>query len=200
MKKMILILALAFAIFPAMVYAKDAPDNSCEVFADTMTKKVMALFHDGTKNEEQKKEALSSLFQQAVGTDWIGKFVLGHYWAATSPADKEEYLKVYKDYLTQVYISKFTENAAASVEDIKILSVKPDQGDDVLVKTVVSQKDQEDVPIDYLINNSNAKCEVHDIKVDGVSLLVSQRSEFSAIAGSKGVKGVTEAIKTKLAD
>jgi ABC-type transporter MlaC component len=41
---------------------------------------------------------------------------------------------------------------------------------------------------------------VHDIKLEGVSLLISQSSEFGTLAGSSGVKGVIDAMKKKIAN
>ena len=176
------------------------PLQSCEVFANTMTAKVVDIFHDTKQTEEQKRETLSELFQQAVDTDWIGQFVLGRYWKSATAAEKAEYLKYYRTYLTTVYISKFNDESGHSVDAIKIAGMKPlGKPNQFAASTLIKRKGQPDVAVDYALEQSPEKCKVHDIKVENISLLTSQRSEFSTLAQKSGVKGVIAALKKQLA-
>ncbi len=175
------------------------PLQSCEVFANTMTAKVVDIFHDTKQTEPQKRDTLAALFQQAVDTDWIGQFVLGRFWKTASPADQAEYLKYYRSYLTMAYISKFSDESGHSVDTIKIAGLKPlTQQNQFEAATLIQRKGQPDVKVDYALEQSADKCRVHDIKVENISLLTSQRSEFSTLAQKSGVKGVIAALKKQL--
>lgn len=184
-------------LFAAMMVASPAlaEESTCQTFAVTMTKHVVDIFHDAKQNESQKRAALSGLFQEAVDTDWIGKFVLGRFWKAASPAEQAEYLKDYRGYLTHNYISKFNDEDGMSVDDITLGSLTLQSTGQYEAKTLIKRKNEEDVKVDYLLDDTSGKCQVHDIRVEGVSLLTSERSEFAALANSSGVKGVIEAMQ-----
>lgn len=158
----------------------------------------MSVFHDTKQSEEQKRSSLSNIFQEAVDTDWIGKFVLGKFWRSASAAEQAEYLKDYRAYLTKTYVSKFNDDDGLNVEDIA-LSPLTKQGDDYLAKTIIKRKNDEDVHVDYTLAQAGAKCQVHDIIIEGVSLLTSERSEFGSVASSGGVKNVITELQKQLA-
>ena len=205
-KYLVLALAASLMATPWSVLAKEVKttdtaksSQSCDKFADTMTSHVVNIFHDKKQSEEEKKQSLSILFQEAVDTDWIGKFVLGRYWKTASAEEKVEYLKNYRNYLTMVYISKFNDEAGLAVDAIKIVDIKPAaQPNQFEANTVIQRNGQPDVRVAYALEQLPTKCQVHDIKVEGVSLLTSHRSEFAALAGKSGVKGVIDAMKKQL--
>lgn len=169
----------------------------CDAFANGMTRHVVEIFHDSTQSENQKRDALSGVFQQAVDTDWIGKFVLGRFWKTATPEQQTQYLSTYRTYLTHNYISKFNDEDGMSVDDIVITSIAPGAEGQIDAKTLIKRKSDEDVHVDYMLDETGGKCKVHDIKVEGVSLLTTQRSEFSSLAGSSGVQGVIDAMQKK---
>ena len=175
-------------------FAADA--SACDQFARTVTQDVIKIFHETGKTVTQKRTELSNIFQSSVDINWIGKFVIGRYWRDASDEEKAAYLKAYRTYLTNTYISKFDDEDGFKVEDIQVTSLaagsEPNQ---FVAKTVIKQKADEDVHVDYALDVSTGKCQVQDITVEGVSLLVSQRSEFQSLAGSSGIKGVIAALQ-----
>ena len=164
-----------------------------------MTKKAVDIFHDTKSCEKQKKLALAKLFDDAVDTDWIGKFVLGRYWKDSGSQDQKEYLETYSDYLTMTYVSKFNEGKGFSVDNIKLVKIVPLQEKRFEAKTLIQRKNEADVEVNFMLEEMAIDCRVHDITVEGVSLLSTQRSEFQTIGRTSGIKGVTAAMKKQLA-
>ncbi len=175
-----------------------AASSSCETFASDMSKHVVDVFHDKDMPEDKKITTLTNLFETAVDTDWIGRFVLGRYWKAATPGQQKEYLSVYKDYVANAYVSKFHDDNGLSVDAIKITSLTNTQPGQYAAQSLIIRKGEEDVHVDYLLNQSDDFCHIHDIKVEGVSLLVSQRSEFQSLAERSGIRGVIAAMKKQL--
>ena len=202
MKKKSLSLSL-IALLSATVYTAPlaaAPQQIspvCEVFSHTMIDRVVTLFHEKTLSEEQKRQALARLFNEAVDTDWIGKFVLGRYWKAGTPEEQKNYLQGFRNYLTHIYVSKFNDESGMSVDAIRIQAVSQTEDKDSLVKTVIQRKGEPEVHVDYILDPSSGKCQVHDIKVEGVSLIASQRSEIQTVAASGGMQAVIQALSGK---
>ena len=197
MKKLTCALLAISVIFALPSFAAQ---SSCQIFATTMTKHVVDIFHDSKLSESQKRGALSAVFKEAVDTDWIGRFVLGRFWKTANNDEQAQYLKHYRAYITQNYISKFNDEDGMSVDEIVLSTFAPQTPNQFEAKTLIKRKNEEDVKVDYLLDDTSGKCQVHDIKVEGVSLLTTQRSEFAALAASAGIKGVIEAMQKKSGD
>src|SRR4051812_24214874 len=99
----------------------------CQIFVEEKLRQAMIIFRDTTHNEVQKRKDLSVLFQQAVDLDWIGKTVMGPYWRDASGADQKRFLEHYRTYVTSSYISKFNDEDSLGIEDMKILSITPQE-------------------------------------------------------------------------
>jgi phospholipid transport system substrate-binding protein len=170
--------------------------DDCSGFAKDTIGKVMGVFHS-TADEQAQRTALAGIFRASVDADWIGKYVLGRYWKAATPEQQQMYLKLYGNYITNNYVSKFTAEDGLSVDNIVVASVTPAPAGGYEAKTLIKRKGEEDVRVDYLLDNAEGSCKVHDIKVEGVSLLVSQRSEFGSVASNGGIDAVLAALQKK---
>lgn len=172
----------------------------CQDFAETNLGKVMHIFRDQASSEAQKRDQLSAVFTQAVDTDWIGRFILGVYWRQADEAQRQQFLTTYRQYLTLVYISKFKQEKVANLGDIALSGYGPTgQGEHAYAaKTLVKLKGEPDVHVDYVIDNASGRCAIHDIVIENVSLLVSGRSEFSALAANSGIAGVIAAMQKRI--
>jgi len=173
----------------------------CETFYNSMTKQVIDIFHDKSTVEEQKQRALANLFLKAVDTDWIGKFVMGRFFKDAKPEEQKEYLDTYRMYLTGIYVSKFENDDDSKLQlgDIKLLSIVAKEDNQVAAKTLIMRKGDPDVHVNYLFLQTDT-CQVHDIEIEGVSLLNNQRSEFQALASQSGIRAVIDTMKKRLAD
>jgi phospholipid transport system substrate-binding protein len=173
-------------------------NEDCSGFTKATIAQVMDVFHNTASSEQQKRQALGAIFQRAVDTDWIGKYVLGRYWRSATPEQQQAYLPLYRSYITNNYVSKFKDEDGFSVDAITVGTVAPAAAGGFEAKTLIQRKGEEDVHVDYLLENTGGQCHVHDIKVEGVSLLVSQRSEFGSLAGNGGIETIIAALKKKV--
>ena len=192
--------SIFFALFVGLFFTSSAfaSEASCTAFANSMMQRAVAVFHDSKKSEEQKRQALYTLFYEAVDTDWIGKFVLGHFWREATLAQQKEYLEAYRTYMSHTYISKMNEDDFENITAIDIVAIMPRPAGQFEAKTLVKQKDDDDVSVHYTLDDTSGKCRIHDIKVEGVSLVTGQRSEFSTLAQSAGVSGVIAALHKQI--
>ena len=179
-------------------YPAYADSDSCKNFVTASIDKAMVIFHDPKADVAHKRKELAAIFKNAVDTDWIGQAVLGKYWKTATPEQQQTYLSLYREYLASSYISKFDSEDGMNVSAIKIASFVPAQSGGYEAKTLIDNKEDADVHVDYLLDDSHGDCKVHDVKVEGVSLLISQRSEFGNLAANKGVAGIIAIMQQQL--
>jgi phospholipid transport system substrate-binding protein len=122
----------------------------------------------------------------------IGKFAMGTYWREASEAQRSEYMRLFEDMIVQTYTTRF--------EDYSGQTLKVDNsvraGSDFLVNSQVIQKDGPPVGLQWRIRNKDAGMRVVDVIVEGVSMSVTQRSDFASVIQSGG--GKVDALLTTL--
>src|SRR3546814_8548552 len=63
------------------------------------------------------------LFNENFDVPAIGRFVIGRYWRAASPADQKAFLKVFEDAMVQRFLPLLAENSS---ERFQVGTVTPD--------------------------------------------------------------------------
>lgn len=170
--------ALSFAS-PSMA----ATSQQASSFANDLGHQALAVI-TGAGSKDEKRGKLEALFEQYVDIDWIGRFVLGRYWRDATPEQQQKYLTNYKTFLIKHYTSNLTEFTDANFEVIK---VTPDSRDGQVVTMKLKRPRAEDTIVSYTVRSKDAGLKVYDLTVEGVSMITTQRSEFSSVVGQKGL-------------
>jgi phospholipid transport system substrate-binding protein len=144
---------------------------------------------------EQKEEKLNKLFEASVDISWMGKFVAGNYWRTAEPAQQQEYADAYKNFLIKTYVPKFK---SYTNQQIKILGMESQNDGEYLVQTEIIAEGKPSVKVDYKLRQGAGKqYKIFDIIAEGVSLLTTERSEFSSILSRSGLGSLIEQLKMK---
>jgi phospholipid transport system substrate-binding protein len=123
------------------------------------------------------------LFHDNFDSGGIARFVLGRYWRSASIEGQQEFLKLFEDYVAFVYTARL---ANFGGETFKTRGSRSD-GDGVIVSTdVISPGSTSPLRIDWRLVNDNGRYKINDVIVEGVSMAVTQRSEFASIIQRNG--------------
>jgi phospholipid transport system substrate-binding protein len=101
------------------------------------------------------------LFHDDFDGAGIARFVLGRYWRSAGAEEQQEFVKLFEDYVAFVYAARL---ANFGGETFKIRGSRSDG--------------------DRVIDNHGYK--INDVIVEGVSMAVTQRSEFASIIQRNG--------------
>jgi len=94
-----------------------------------------------------------------------------------------------------------TYSNAISTYEGQTLKVLPARGkqdpEETVVRTQFIRAGGQPLPIDFTMHQKEGTWKVYDITVEGVSLVMTYRSEFDAIVKQKGIDGLIQALATK---
>jgi len=126
----------------------------------------------------------------------ISKFVLGRYWRTATDAERADFQKLFEDYIVQSYAVRFGEYSG---ERFEVTGSSNDVEGVVVVHSKIDRAAAEDVRLDWRLHPAGSDFAIVDIVVEGVSMAVTQRSEFASVIQSKGgtVKGLIDALRAK---
>jgi phospholipid transport system substrate-binding protein len=177
--------------------APDAIDPKATAFMNQLWNRALELLNK--KAPVAERQALfRDLFHRDFDTDGIARFVLGRYWRIASPDQQKEFLKQFDDYVVYVYTARLSDFEG---EQFKITGARSDR-DAVLVSTdVMTPGAPQPLKVDWRLIDHDGAYKISDVIVDGVSMLVTQRSEFASVIQRHGgqVQGLIDLMRQKTA-
>jgi len=190
-----LMLGMALVLFYSTAQAASTIEQA-KSYASGLGQQVLDILGEKTTSDNEKQNRLRAMFQQNVDVDWIGKFVLGRNWRMATPQQQQEYLNYYGKFLINNYTSKF-KNYTGETFDITH-ALDNGNGEYVISMEIIRPKEPK-VLVDYRVRNTPGGFRIYDIVVEGVSLINTQRSEFSSVVNRKGLDALIEMLAKKVA-
>lgn len=161
--------ALAKGLSPAANFIQDLGNTALM----SLTEKKL----DRKTRENRVREILRKNFDIAA----IGKFALGTHWRSASESQRSDYMKLFEDMIVQTYTTRFEDYSG---QELKVNGSTP-SGKDFIVSSQVVQKDGPSINLEWRVRNQDGM-KVVDVIVEGVSMSVTQRSDFSAVIQKSG--------------
>jgi phospholipid transport system substrate-binding protein len=138
------------------------------------------------------------LFHSDFDSSGLARFVLGRYWRNASAEEQREFVQLFGDYVVFVYTARLSNFGG---ESLKVRGSRSD-GDGVIVSTeVITPGAATPLHIDWRLVTDNGAYKINDLIVEGVSMAVTQRSEFASVVQRNGgqVRGLIAMMREKTA-
>jgi phospholipid transport system substrate-binding protein len=158
---------------------------------------ISVLTVDGLSDKELA-DRFRELFKESFDVPVIGRRVLGRYWPRATDAERAEYLDLFEDYVVQIYALRFR---AYSGEGFAARDTRPGTADYLVVNSEVISPGSSAPPVkvDWLVLDAGTSYKIEDVIIEGVSMVATQREEFSSVIRQRGgkVAGLIEALRKK---
>jgi len=124
--------------------------------------------------------------------------VLEPEWSALSVVEREEFIRLFGDRLLGGYLSlvrgKLPRDRPPA---IRLVGEEVGAGGRVaLVRTMIRAKDGADVRFDYVMTKAGANWLVHDVVVDGVSLIENYRAQIAQVLRTSSYAGLVARLRS----
>lgn len=166
-------------------------------FIQTAGEAIVAAINNLSVTPTQRQERVASLLRQTLDIEGIGRFILGRWWRVATPAEQQEYLRLFEETVVRNLASRF-----GSYQGVRFSLGRSQQRteDDVLVTTVVERPGTEAFNLDWRVADVNGQPRVVDMVAEGTSLRLTQRSEYSAVIqrGGNQVSALLTAMRGQL--
>ena len=140
-----------------------------------------SLTEDGL-TDQIRMDRFRNLYKKDFATDAIARFVLGPYWKKSSKEDREKFTKLLEDYVVVSYAPKWKNYSG---ETFSVYDSIRDSSQIILVRSDVTPSEGTSIKLDWRVGNDNP-FRIYDIAVEGVSMIVTQRSEFMSVIKNGG--------------
>jgi len=191
------LLALALSFFLL------ASASAQELAPDELVRKVTADVLDSIKADKQlqagdKQKALALAEQKIlplVDFREAAKLATGRAWQSAAPEQQERIVTEFRRMLVRIYSNAIDVYRG---QTMKVLPVRMASGaTEVTVRNQYIREGRPPVPVDYAMHKLPEGWKIYDISVDGVSLVLTYKSEFEQITRTSGVDGLIKRLTEK---
>lgn len=147
-------------------------------FIESMADRGINFLSDENLTMVQKKEQFRTLLRDSFDMRTIGRFALGRYWRVATEDQRNEYLRLFRNMVIEVYAQRFSDYRGQGFE---IAGARADGEKDAIVTSFVVPENESRIQVDWRVRYKNGRYQVVDVIVEGVSMSVTQRSDFSSV-------------------
>jgi len=123
------------------------------------------------------------------------RLAVGRSWNQASAEQRKQLAEEFRRMLVRTYSSAIS---AYQGQTMKVLPVRMRPDDtEVTVRNQYLRPGAKPVALDYSMRKTDAGWKIYDIVVEGVSLVLTYRSEFDAVVKQQGIDGLIKALASK---
>ena len=194
-RRSLLAAVTASAIFAGSGRARaDCP--GAQAFVQDAADRTLAVLNAPGADDAQRLDGMNRLLFELADVPLIARLVLGRHWRAASEPQRTAYLDAFRIYALDSLAFRFARLGGGV--GFQLLGRCVADGSDALIPTEVALPTRPDpVRIEWRVREAKGAYRLIDVAVEGVSLVVSNRSEFDSVVNRQGLDALIAQIRGK---
>ncbi|MCA3272076.1 MAG: ABC transporter substrate-binding protein [Roseomonas sp.] len=192
-----LLLAGLVILGAAPARAQQMDINRATAFVDKAGQDLVNAINDPRLNQAQRRDRVANILRSAIDIEGTGRFILGRYVRQATPAELQDYLKLFDEIIIRNLSARFGE-----YRGVKFSLGRSQQRteEDALVSTLVERPNSPAFTLDWRVAEINGQPKVVDVIAEGTSLRLTTRSEYAAVIqrNSGRVASLLEAMRGQI--
>lgn len=181
----------------AMAPGSDEIEAGAHQFIKEVASRGLAFLSNPDITKEQQVEDFKNLLNDSFDLKTIGRFALGRYWRQATPEQREEYVQLFQKMVINSYAERFKDYQG---QNLVVESARADSDIDTIVfSKIAAGKSSPEIKVDWRVRYKDGAYRVVDVLVEGVSMSLTQRSEFASIIqrGGGNVESLLEKLRSR---
>ena len=159
----------------------------------TYTDQVLKILQNPSMTLPDRRDAVRHLAEEVFDVTETAKRALGQHWQQRTPAEQDEFVKLFANLLEQTYISRIDEFGG---EKLTYVSEQID-GDRAIVRAKITTKNGTDVPVESRVLLKGNRWLIYDILIENLSLISNYRAQFDRVIRTASYDELVKRLKTK---
>ena len=173
------IVAATFFVLPAVAQPASAADASKLI--ETVAAQVIEIVK--TKTGADRQAAIRQVLQTNFDLPFMGRSALGRYWNDASETQRSRFLAAVETAEARAYSERFGQYAGQTVTVGKVMN-RPNGVS--IVDSRLNQSAGQPIKLEWEVRNGSRGPLITDVKVEGVSMVMTRRSDFSSYIQNNG--------------
>jgi phospholipid transport system substrate-binding protein len=188
--------SLVIAVLGGPIRAETADD--AQKFIQGLAQRAITTVADKQLTATERNDRFRTLFVSAFDIPEIGRFVLSRYWRTATPEQQKDFLGLFAEINVLTWAKRFQEYNGESLDT---LGASNDSERNWSVDSRILRPQGPPIPVQWhLRQGEDGAFRVVDIVVEGVSMAITLRSDYTATVQSNSgkVDSLLSAMRTKL--
>lgn len=142
---------------------------------------------------QQRRRALRELIEPRFDFTEMSRTALGYHWRELTPAQRDEFSRLFTAFIEDAYLSKIQDYAGQRVNFVKQSSIG--DGYQQINTLIVQPNDKAPIPMNYLVEPNDWK--IYDVTVDNISIMANYRNQFNRVINEHGFNQLLADLKSK---
>jgi phospholipid transport system substrate-binding protein len=132
----------------------------------------------------ERDQRFRAILHEGFDMEALSRFVLGPHWRSATDAQRKEFMKLFEDWIVGAYGERFSQYSG---EQFKVIGQRPEGQNATLVNSqIIRPNGGPPVKVDWRVAKAGNEYKISDVVVEGISLMVTQRQEFSSVIQRNG--------------
>jgi phospholipid transport system substrate-binding protein len=174
-----LALTTLFVAAPAVASAEGRSSQ----FVERLGRNAITVLSDEALSQEARLAGFRQLLRDGFALDAIGRFVLGRHWTQASAEQRAAFLTAFEDFIVNSYAARFSQYSG---ESLRVLDERADGESGHAVNSQILRPSAPPVLVQWRVRDAESGLKIVDVVIEGVSLAITQRSEFASVIQQNG--------------
>ena len=152
-------------------------------FIENLGNKAILMLSNENYTEDQKISEFEKLLDQGFEVQLIARYALGKYWRKTPKIKRQEYVAAFRKFIVDSYASRLGQFGG---EKFYTNNVREDGKRGFIVNSLIETPSGTKVKVDWRVKKINNALRIYDVVIEGISMVITQRDEFSSIIQRSG--------------
>jgi len=157
------------------------------------TDQVLKVLKNPALSLPERREAVRHLAGEVFEVSETARRALGPHWLQRTPAEREEFVKLFANLLEQTYISRIDDFGG---EKLRYVSEQID-GNRAVVRARITTKTGTEVPVESRLLHKESRWLIYDILVENLSLISNYRSQFDRVIRTTSYEELVSRLKSR---
>ena len=191
-----LLLAFCFLAFPLLSQAQElGPEELVKKITDDVMAAIQSDKELAAGDRQKALKLAEEKILPHVDFEEAVRLATGRSWGQASAEQKKRLTEEFRRMLVRTYSSAVS---AYQGQTMKVLPVRMKPGDtEATVRNHYLRPGAKPVQVDYSMRKADGGWKIYDIVVEGVSLVLTYRSEFDALVKQEGIDGLIKRLAAK---
>ena len=177
----------------ASVAAALTPTETVKSRVDEALQSLSKTANPGAEASERRRADIRRAADTLFDFPDMSRRALGRHWTDRTPAEREEFTRLFTDLIARTYIGKIDRYAG---ESIAYVGERVD-GDEASVRSQVVTAKGSQIPVEYRLHRANDTWSAYDVLIENVSLVGTYRSQFDRIIKAESFADLLRRLREK---
>tara|TARA_B100000475_G_scaffold130887_1_gene95770 strand:+ start:285 stop:911 length:627 start_codon:yes stop_codon:yes gene_type:complete len=180
-------LSTLFCVLFSISVQSSATYADSGAFVKALGNRAIELLTSTQISDEEQAMRFRTLLREGFAVDKIGRFVLGKYRRKATTEELKEFLELFENYIVSLYSSAFRNYSGETFVVSRVVNTR-NAHDTMVVTHINPETDPNPTKVVFQVRNWKGVYKILDIKIQGVSMILTQRDEFTGLIRNNGGK------------